>query len=214
MTEIDKKEAKRLYDIEYRKNNIVKLTKQNKDRYSNLTEEERLTLNKTRYASLDKKKKKEADKKYATENKTILNTKKKKWAEANKAKVKKAKADYVAKKLNSDKLYRLKHNVGCAIRQSFKRHGYTKNARSFKILGCSYEDFKQHLEAKFKSWMTWDNYGKSKEKIFTPNKTWDIDHIIPLSSAKTEEDVIRLNHYTNLQPLCSFVNQLIKKDNF
>lgn len=37
--------------------------------------------------------------------------------------------------------------------------------------------------------------------------SWDrlneihIDHIIPISSAETLEDVYRLNHYTNLQPL-------------
>ena len=41
----------------------------------------------------------------------------------------------------------------------------------------------------------------------------DIDHIIPLSSAKTEEDIIRLNHYTTLQPLCSYTNRYIKKNN-
>jgi len=35
---------------------------------------------------------------------------------------------------------------------------------------------------------------------------------IPISYAKTEEDVIKLNHYTNLQPLCSFVNRVIKRD--
>ena len=28
-----------------------------------------------------------------------------------------------------------------------------------------------------------------------------IDHIIPISSAKTKEDVIKLNHYSNLQYL-------------
>lgn len=43
---------------------------------------------------------------------------------------------------------------------------------------------------------------------------WDIDHIVPLSSAKTEEDVIRLSHFTNLQPLCSEVNRYIKRDLF
>jgi len=46
------------------------------------------------------------------------------------------------------------------------------------------------------------------------NYVWDIDHIIPLSSAETEDDVIRLNHYSNLQPLCSKVNRDIKMDNF
>jgi hypothetical protein len=38
--------------------------------------------------------------------------------------------------------------------------------------------------------MNWDNYGD-----------WHLDHIIPLCEAKTEEELFKLNHYTNLQPL-------------
>jgi hypothetical protein len=57
--------------------------------------------------------------------------------------------------------------------------------------------------------MTWDNKG---EYDGTLNFGWDIDHIIPLASATTEEELIRLNHYTNLQPLCSKINRDIKKD--
>jgi hypothetical protein len=44
------------------------------------------------------------------------------------------------------------------------------------------------------------------------NFGWDIDHFIPVSSAKTEEDIVKLNHYTNLQPLCSYVNRYIKRN--
>ena len=54
--------------------------------------------------------------------------------------------------------------------------------------------------------MNWENYDKY------PNG-WDVDHIIPLSSAKTEEDLIRLLHYTNLQPLNSKYNREVKRDN-
>jgi hypothetical protein len=59
--------------------------------------------------------------------------------------------------------------------------------------------------------MSWDNYGKYNGEL---NYGWDIDHIIPQSSALNEEDVIKLNHYTNLQPLCSKVNRHIKRDKF
>ena len=57
--------------------------------------------------------------------------------------------------------------------------------------------------------MNWDNYGKYNG---CPNFGWDIDHITPLSTAMTEDDMIKLNHYTNLQPLCSYINRIIKKD--
>jgi len=57
--------------------------------------------------------------------------------------------------------------------------------------------------------MNWDNRGLYNG---TPDYGWDIDHIIPQSSAITIEDVIQLNHYTNLQPLCSYINRDIKKD--
>ena len=46
------------------------------------------------------------------------------------------------------------------------------------------------------------------------NYGWDIDHIIPTHIAKTEEELIGLNHYTNLQPLCSHINRNIKKGNY
>ena len=57
--------------------------------------------------------------------------------------------------------------------------------------------------------MTWDNYGLYNGQF---KYGWDIDHIIPSSSVLTENEIIQLNHYTNLQPLCSHTNRDIKKD--
>jgi hypothetical protein len=57
--------------------------------------------------------------------------------------------------------------------------------------------------------MDWNN--KGKRNVSQPQQCWDIDHIIPISSAKTEEDLIRLNHYTNLRPLCSYTNRWVKR---
>ena len=58
--------------------------------------------------------------------------------------------------------------------------------------------------------MTWENKGLYNGEL---NYGWDIDHIIPVSSGKTEDDMIKLNHYTNLQPLCSKINRDIKRNN-
>ena len=52
--------------------------------------------------------------------------------------------------------------------------------------------------------MTWENYGEDEEK--NKVKAWHIDHIIPLSSAKSEDELIALSHYTNLQPLWAMDN--------
>jgi hypothetical protein len=77
-----------------------------------------------------------------------------------------------------------------------------------EIIGCSYEFLLKYLESKFEKWMTWENYGKYNGEF---NYGWDIDHIIPLSSAFNEVDLLKLNHYSNLQPLCSLINRNIKK---
>lgn len=58
--------------------------------------------------------------------------------------------------------------------------------------------------------MDWDNKGFYDGEL---NHGWDIDHIIPLDSAKNEEEIIKLNHYNNLQPLCSKINRDLKKNN-
>jgi hypothetical protein len=57
--------------------------------------------------------------------------------------------------------------------------------------------------------MNWENRGLYNGEL---NYGWDIDHKIPLSTAETEEEIYKLNHYSNLQPLCSKVNRDIKKD--
>ena len=99
------------------------------------------------------------------------------------------------------------------LHNSLNNKGYKKTSKTQDIIGCSFEEFKSHLESQFKDWMSWENKGNPEDGILEPDKTWDIDHIIPLSTATTEEELIKLNHYTNLQPLCSFTNRLIKRDN-
>jgi hypothetical protein len=111
-------------------------------------------------------------------------------------------------KYNNDPIYKLTRLLRVRFHHIL---GGGRSKRVEEILGCSIEEFKQHIEYQFESWMNWSNMGKQHVK--EPNKTWDIDHIIPTSSAKTEEEVYNLSHYTNLQPLCSYNNRFIKRNN-
>jgi hypothetical protein len=74
-----------------------------------------------------------------------------------------------------------------------------------KYVGCTIEEFKTHLQAKFKEDMTWENYGTA----------WHIDHIIPCAAFDLK-DSVQLHacfHFSNMQPLWADEN-VIKKDHF
>jgi hypothetical protein len=107
---------------------------------------------------------------------------------------------YNKKRRLTDSLFKLKCNIRTLIGNSIRNNNYSKKTKSFKILGCSYEHFKEYLENKFTDGMNWDNQGK-----------WHLDHIYPVSLAKDEQHLIQLNHYTNFQPLWAVDN--IKKGN-
>jgi len=99
------------------------------------------------------------------------------------------------KKINP--LFKLRENISSLMCNSFKRAcsgKHSKQSKTSTILGCTIEEFIQHLQSKFQPGMTLENHGQGKGK-------WNIDHIIPISSAKTEEEIYKLNHHSNLQPL-------------
>lgn len=89
-------------------------------------------------------------------------------------------------------IFKLKQQYRNVILKAFKRFGYTKNTRAYEILGCDYEIFMNHLKETFKQ-----NYGYEWDEI----EPVHIDHIIPLATIKNEDDLLKLNHYTNLQLL-------------
>jgi len=100
-------------------------------------------------------------------------------------------------KYQFDQQFKFSGNLRTLIRESFKRAlkgTYKKSQKTEQILGCTIDEFIHHLQSQFKSGMTLDNHGQGPGY-------WNIDHIIPISSAKTEEEIYELNHYTNLQPL-------------
>lgn len=147
-------------------------------------------------------------KEYYKKNKDKIDKKNKKYHKENKERVKALALKYHHRKFKSDELYRLKHSLRGLINQALRGQ---KKGKTEQIIGCSFDYFKRHIENQFEDWMNWDNKGLyNGEK----NHGWDIDHIKPLSSAKTKEETIKLNHYTNLRPLCSYVNRVVKKDKY
>lgn len=150
------------------------------------------------------------NKRIYAENKELYKIKSKEYRDLNKDKLSKYGSLYTKTRLINDPVYRMKHYIKSSIRRSFTKVGLVKSSKTENILGCSYEEFRLYIESKFESWMNYENRGLFNGEL---NYGWDLDHIIPLSSANTIEDVIRLNHFSNFQPLCSFVNRYIKKDN-
>lgn len=118
----------------------------------------------------------------------------KNWVENNLEKRKKYNKEYQKSRRKNDNLFRLSNNLRSRLSLVFKLNGYKKNSTK-NLLGCDFKEAKIYLESLFKEGMNWNNYGD-----------WEIDHIIPLSSAKSQEELIKLCKIDNLQPLW-------KKDN-
>ena len=118
----------------------------------------------------------------------------------NKEKILKYKRKYRYNREQTDILYKLKRRLRNRLYYALKKTSWKKDTHFSEYIGCSLEDLKNSLEIQFEDGMTWDNYGE-----------WEIDHIIPLSSAKTPEELYKLCHHTNLQPLWAEDNR--KKSN-
>ena len=123
-----------------------------------------------------------------------------KWNLANKEKVNETKRKYQRNRRQTDPLYKLKGTFRTRIGMFLKSSGLKKTCKTVVMLGCSWEQFREHLQKQFVDGMTWDNQGE-----------WHVDHIVPLSSATNEEEMNKLNHHSNLQPLWARDN-IIKGD--
>ncbi len=100
--------------------------------------------------------------------------------------------NYLNNRYKTDLNFRLIDRMRKSVNRAIKHARINKNNSTFAYIGCSLIEFKAHIEAQFLPGMTWENHNKYG---------WHIDHIIPLCTAKTEEDIYKLCHYSNLQPL-------------
>jgi len=115
----------------------------------------------------------------------------KKWSECNREKINEYYNNRIKIIRKTDPLKTLVFNVRSRVYNFLKSKNIIKQNKTFDIVGCSPEFLKEHIEKQFTEGMSWELMGQHIH----------IDHIIPLSLAKTEEEIYKLCHYTNLQPL-------------
>tara|TARA_R110000737_G_C14330095_1_gene441312 strand:+ start:90 stop:605 length:516 start_codon:yes stop_codon:yes gene_type:complete len=99
---------------------------------------------------------------------------------------------YQNKRRKNNKTLTLKYDTQVRINQCIKAGYFTSKYEC--VIGCSWGEYKEHIESQWSSKMNWENYGGY----------WEIDHILPLSKGGSF-------HYKNTQPLTIIENR--KKGN-
>lgn len=134
------------------------------------------------------------NKKYYEDNKESILAKQKQYVNQNKQVVAEYKKKYHYRRLNEDPVYRAVQNLRSRLSTICSYISVGKNFKTMDSIGITSNEFKTHIESLFTNGMTWENYGFGNDK-------WSIDHMKPLRLAKTIDDIFKLNHYTNLQPM-------------
>ncbi len=103
---------------------------------------------------------------------------------------------------HSDPIHKLIHLCRKRTCEMLKNKRWYKSNKFKQYIGCDLEFLKQHIESQFLPGMSWENHGVHG---------WHLDHRVPLDSATSPEELYKLCHYTNLQPLWAKDN--LKKSN-
>ena len=101
---------------------------------------------------------------------------------------------------STDINFKIRHLCATRLWQALK--GINKSASTMKLIGCTPDELRQHLESKFEPWMNWENQGLGG---------WDMDHIkacfhFNLEDPKQQRACF---NWSNLQPMEHIAN--IKK---
>ncbi len=126
-------------------------------------------------------------KQYREKNAEIIKERKREYGKNNRSKI----TAYYLNKRQSDSLFKLSTQIRGLIRMSLISRGYSKDSHTYEILGCDYETLWSHLKQTWKR-----NYGAEWN-----GEDYHIDHVIPLATAKTEQEVKDLCYYKKLQML-------------
>lgn len=186
------------YTLEYNNKNKQTIYEKHKQyRHSN---KEYFINRGKEYREKNKSRLLEYGKEYREKNKEILAEKAFIRASNRIDEIREYQRNYVSNRRKKDALFNISINIRRLISLSIQKQGYTKKSKTHEILGCSFEEFKAHIENQFVEDMSWNN-----------RHLWHIDHIYPVSKAVDEDHLIKLNHYSNLRPL--WIEDNLKKGN-
>lgn len=144
---------------------------------------------------------------YDTCNADIYREKSRKYSEANREKCLESHREYQKnnrerlskltnayrkERYHSDPMFKLQCHLRNTINQSFTRYDTYKPKKNKDVIGMTSAELRVYLLKTFEE--TYGYAWDQKEPVH-------IDHIVPLSTAKTQNDLVRLCHYTNLQLL-------------
>lgn len=195
---------------EYRRANRDEINKKNRERYAADPDRYKAYKKKWRDAHYEdylrqakEQRMKHIDrvKAYKKEYDNLNKDKKKKWDKKYRDTHREQRNEYSRKRKQEDPIFRLKHQIGSLLLQSLKKGGYKKESKTAEIVGCDYDKLWAHLKS------TWFyNYGSEWN-----GEPYHIDHIVPLSTARNQRELLDLFHYSNLQLLTPEDN-MDKKD--
>lgn len=104
------------------------------------------------------------------------------------------------RKRKADPVKAMRDRLSRRMSEVLRKLRTAKREPTLTLLGYTATDLHRHLERQFLPGMTWQNRAQ-----------WHIDHIVPMSTASTIEDVVRLNQLPNLRPMWAGEN-LRKRD--
>ena len=125
----------------------------------------------------------------------IRNPDRREWNKQNKDKNKQYSLKYFQNQ-RQDPLRKFQWTCNIGISRALTQ-GWYNDKQMKEWVGLTAIELKKYIQSQWVEGMNWENYGRKM-------RCWNIDHIIPPSSVSSKEEIIRLQHYTNLKPLwCS-----------
>lgn len=176
-------------NLEYRQNNREKIRKQRRERWAKHKEELKPRKNELarEYHQRHKEEKNQWQREYRRAHPEKIRDYQKRHRPQRRIYLR----HYYSKKRAEDELFNFKERTRARVGGYLRKRGFAKRTRTEEIVGAKFDVVWDWL---LKTWK--DRYGEE-----WCGQPYHVDHIVPLATAKTENEILALFHYSNLQML-------------